>query len=136
MSPESHSILRHTPSYSRILVITKYQKTYIYIDQTTTTISIYTIISYFKLFSKMANDNHALPANFSGDGARSVPSDATVETIAYRIAVEDSEVSSPLFKNLESGHSVGQHGRMLTATDPTHVASTSGVGNVSAPPSR
>lgn len=83
----------------------------------------------------MANDNQVLPSNFSGDGARSVLSDTTVETINNNMVMADSEVSSPLFKNLESGHSVGQHGRMLTATDPTHVASTSGVGNVSAPPS-
>ncbi|GJW57783.1 hypothetical protein Tco_0104514, partial [Tanacetum coccineum] len=48
----------------------------------------------------------------------------------------DNEVSSALINNLEYGVSVGEHGTLLTAMDPTHVASSSQARNVSATPPR
>nr|GEV73328.1 hypothetical protein [Tanacetum cinerariifolium] len=68
----------------------------------------------------MAN-NLSLPTNFYGDGV----GDGA-----------DNEVSSPLDNNLEYGVSVGEHGSLLTAMDPTRVASSSHARNVAATPSR
>ncbi|PWA41032.1 hypothetical protein CTI12_AA557000 [Artemisia annua] len=84
----------------------------------------------------MANDSLGVPANFSDDGAGGVSSDTTVETINNMMVMVHNEVSSPLVKNLESRVPVGEHDRVLTATDPTHVGSSSRVRNVSATPPR
>lgn len=81
----------------------------------------------------MANDNLGLPANFSGDDAGGASSDTTVETITNMMVMVHNEVSSPV-NNLESRDPVGEHDRMLTATDPTYVGSSSRVRNVSATP--